>query len=453
MSTPQFQSGPPENILRIAHLPSSYFPDTLGGTEVYVQSLCKLLEELGHATAVVWHSETAAGLPENAFPLGTLPPPRRSHLYTRFAGAEPRGFRDFLRGWKPDVVHFHAFTLGAGGDHAECCRRENVPYVITYHTAAMSCARGTLLRWGGDVCDGRLDARQCAACSLHGRGWPKPLAQLASLSPLPHRVIADSPLLPRAALPSMLRESNMRWARFFGGAGRVIACADFCRDVLVANGLAPDRIALERQGLPGDDRQRTLRLPVAARNGGPLRLGYFGRINVAKGADLFSAAVRDLRASGVDAVGEWLGPIETDRRWAEAMFAAGAPFVRYAGQRRGQDLEAWIRQQDLIMIPSRCAETGPLTLLEAWDEGTPVVGADRGGIRDFMTAAGLATCLFAPGDASAAAAAVQRMLAWPGPAPVVPVRGMRSLAERMAAIYRRACEPAAENSAKSFAKA
>src|SRR5207302_4825955 len=104
--------------------------------------------------------------------------------------------------------------------------------------------------------------------------------------------------------------------------------------------------------------------------------------------------------------------------WAEALFAAGAPDVGYEGVKRGDDLAAWIRGRDLIVIPSRCLETGPLTLLEAWDQGTPAIGADRGGIHDFLTAAGLTECLFAPDDVGEIVAAVSRLLAWRGPPPV-----------------------------------
>ncbi|MGH7140499.1 MAG: glycosyltransferase [Pirellulales bacterium] len=423
--------------MRIAHLPSSYFPDSLGGTEVYVRSLCDELQQLGHATAVVWHSETTDGLPERAFTLQPIEPLRRSHIYTRFTGQEPRGFRELLREWQPDVVHFHAFTLGAGGDHAECCRRRKIPYVITYHTPAMSCARGTMLRWGDKLCDGRIDAGRCAACSLQSRGWPRALARLASLSPAPHRMLPDSPLLPRIALPSILAEANAAWKRFFMGAQTVIACAEFCRDVLIANGVPAERIALERQALPGEDRLRTLRLPLPRST--QLRIGYFGRITAVKGPELLIPLVGQLRAGGIAVEGEWVGPLDGDRRWAEAIFAAAAPAVRYAGVKHGIELAAWIRGRDLIVIPSQTLETGPLTLLEAWNEGTPVIGSDRGGIRDFMLANGLAECLFPVGDTDAIAAAVRRMLDWNRAAPVVRVPGMRSLAERMLAVYEGAC--------------
>ncbi len=61
---------------------------------------------------------------------------------------------------------------------------------------------------------------------------------------------------------------------------------------------------------------------------------------------------------------------------------------------RGSELISWLGSQDLVVNPSRWLETGPLTLLEAWDCGTPVIGTDMGGIREFMTSAGHSEMLF-----------------------------------------------------------
>jgi hypothetical protein len=89
-------------------------------------------------------------------------------------------------------------------------------------------------------------------------------------------------------------------------------------------------------------------------------------------------------------------------------------------------------------------ETGPLTLIESWDQGTPIVGIDRGGIRDFLVDADLPQCLFNPDDVEGAVAAIKRLFDWNGPPPVVSIPGMQSRAARVELIYRRACATPAE---------
>src|SRR5439155_21759837 len=60
---------------------------------------------------------------------------------------------------------------------------------------------------------------------------------------------------------------------------------------------------------------------------------------------------------------------------------------------------------DLVVIPSRCLETGPLVALEAFAAGVPVLGADLGGIAELVSD-GVDGVLLPPDDAVAWAQAV-----------------------------------------------
>src|SRR5215471_5932418 len=112
----------------ILHLPSSYLPESVGGTEVYVQHLCAGLESRGHTCTVVYHATTPQGAAAGDPQVKRLPARRprcRADLYL-FQSEEPPGFADLLRQRRPDVVHFHALTLGAGPDHARVVRNAGV---------------------------------------------------------------------------------------------------------------------------------------------------------------------------------------------------------------------------------------------------------------------------------------------------------------------------------------
>ena len=433
-----FQSLP----MRITHLSISSVPDSVGGTETYVHHLCRALFDLGHAVAVVWHTdvarqEQATSFVEELVRLPTHLPRRRGDLYRKGTGAEPPGFRQFLTDWRPDMIHFHAFTLGTGIDHARVAREFQIPYVITYHQAGMSCQRGNLMQWGTEVCDGRIVPDRCAACTLHSRGWPKALARTVARSPVSWRYLPEGPWVVRLALPSLLSEANTAWHDFFLGSAHVVACAEFSRDVLVANGVSAERVTVLRQALPGNDRKRQLTLPLRCR-GRSVRLGFFGRFTPAKGPDLLIEAIRCLRAEGIDVVGELVGPIADDYcTWAERLLHRAGGSVNFLGVKHGNDLVDWLSTLDLVVLPSRGMETGPLTLLEAWDRGIPVIGTNVGGIRDFLIAAGLPELLFGINDPLAIATAVRRVLAWDGPAPEVPIPGADGLARHMEGIYER----------------
>jgi glycosyltransferase involved in cell wall biosynthesis len=421
--------------MRILHLPSSYLPETVGGTEVYVHHLCEGLRGHGHACAVAYHAtgpDPGRAFDYEVYRLPERRPRRRADLYLHASETPPPGFADVLKRFRPDVVHFHALTLGAGPDHAGAARRAGIPYVVTYHTPAASCQRGALLRWGEAECDGEMRPGRCAACTLHGQGVPRPLARLLALSPLPHRPLPEGPWVPRVALRSLLAAKQRGWREFMLGAARVVACTAWCKDVLVRNGVPDGRITVARQALPGPDRRRRLRLPAAGR---PLRLGFFGRCTREKGPDVLVRAVRVLAEAGLAAACELAGPVpDGEWAWLDSILAA-EPNARWVGVKRGPDLTAWLDTLDVAVVPSRTFETGPLTLLEAWDRGVPVVGADRGGIRDFLRSEGLEALLFAPGDPRALAEAVRRAARWPDPLPEVTVPGMDALARRMESVY------------------
>jgi glycosyltransferase involved in cell wall biosynthesis len=425
--------------MRIAHLPSSYLPESLGGTEIYVHHLAEDQARSGHEAAVVVHGGNPdAAPPSPQYQVRRLPPLApctRAELYARHQQEPPPGFAEFLDDWSPDVVHFHAFTLGAGLGHARLARERNIPCFVTYHTPTFSCPRGTLMYEGRAACDGRIDPGRCGACVLQGQGWPKPLARLLARSPLRPEHLPEGPWLPRLALPALFRDAYRHWREFMDAAARIIACASWCRDVLIRNGVQENKVVVYRQALPGPARVRTLRLPLNSRR--TLRVGFFGRFCWIKGPDLLLEAAHLLRRDGVELVCELAGPIPADEQaWAQRLLARHQDLAVYQGTKRGPELQAWLRGLDLVAIPSRWLETGPLTLLEAWDEGTPVVGTDLGGIRDFFQAARLEQFLCEPESPAALARAIIRLAKWQPVGEVkVGVAGIAELGPAMVDLY------------------
>lgn len=420
--------------MKIAHLPSSFPPDSVGGTESYVASLVSELDRLGHESAVVVHRDQESAL---AAPGVALPPYSANGLGALYECSnhdDPPGFRAFLEDWGAEVVHFHARTLGAGPDHLRVATSMGLPIVITYHTPAQSCARGNLLEHGRSVCDGRVDEHRCARCVLEGTKGLASFARVLARSPLASPPIPER-LATSLARPSLLRRAYASQHAFFRGAKTIIACADFCAEILAANGVDRSKILVLRQGLAGESRTRHLK-PLSPLRGGPVRVGYFGRINRDKGVELLGSAVDNLNSKGVRIRVEYVGPVESDLRpWVAQL---DGKTQRHVGLLRGEELFRWIRDVDLIVIPSRGLETGPLTLLEAWDQGTPVLGADAGGIRDFMVANNQQHMLFKRGSASELAKALDAWIrSTHSQAEVVHVPGMREVAEIHDRVYSR----------------
>lgn len=430
--------------MKVCFLPSSYMPDTLGGTEIYVHHLATELAKHEVKVTVAYHSsngEKLAGpLDYEIEILPPLPRPTRLQMYKTTLGREPEGFRELLNRLRPDLLHFHSFTLAAGLDHANLAREYGIPYVITYHVPAMSCPRGTLLRWGEMFCDGNLDRDPCERCLSHKLGWPRPLADLAGLSPFRAEWLPDGPWTTAFAMPSLFRAWRESWREFVGNSAHIVNCAEWCQSVLTRNMVPSEKMFVQRQALPGSERVRRLRLPLP--RGRRLRLGTVGRITRVKSPEMVFQAAQGLNNLGIGAECEVVGPIHpSERRWAEGVIANYGVHGKYLGAKQGEDLVNWVRSIDLMVLPGQWMETGPLTLLEAWDQCVPVVGVDAGGIREYMESNGQVELLFQPEDIVGMIEAILRARNWSvGKASAVTVLGQDLLGRAMLALYREILE-------------
>jgi len=62
----------------------------------------------------------------------------------------------------------------------------------------------------------------------------------------------------------------------------------------------------------------------------------------------------------------------------------GTPNIRFAGFQTGEALEKLIREARFSLITSECYENCPFSVLESQMCGTPVLGADIGGIPELI---------------------------------------------------------------------
>ena len=132
-------------------------------------------------------------------------------------------------------------------------------------------------------------------------------------------------------------------------------------------------------------------------------IGFFGRVVLEKGLDMFAAAVRELDARGVAhrvlVIGD--GPA---RGWLEGE----VPDALYAGFQSGDDLGRTVASLDLLLQPSVTETFGNVTL-EAMAAGVAVVAADATGARDLVVD-GTTGRLVPPRDVAAYADALQHYI-------------------------------------------
>ncbi|WP_162899551.1 glycosyltransferase [Salinibacter ruber] len=430
-----------------------YYPDTVGGTEAYVEALGRDLQRRGHEITVVAPSTseerqeyTHNGLQVLRYPVAQDPDRAEVQRQT-----DPRYldvWDDWLQRTRPDVVHMHSLTRGCSVAHARVVTEHEIPLYITVHVPKVTCPRGTLMRWGTTPCDGEIRPTRCGACMLQDRGLPKAAAWATSAasrtgigSLLPG---AAGTALQRAPLIQQQKERLQSWME---SAEHVVVVAGWLKEVLERNDISGTHVTVSRHGLSNGMRatQRKAaehRKPREASQ--PLQVGFVGRFTEVKGPHVLVEAVRRLPEDvAVEVHLYGMAQSEQDQQYLSEMQqeARGDPRIRFCGPMTEENRIEAFAGFDVLAVPSIWFETGPFTVLEAFAAGIPVLGSNHGGIAERVTN-GESGVLVPPGDTEAWTDALKglwerhRADRWDWTLPEF--RTSREIAEEMDALYKSA---------------
>jgi glycosyltransferase involved in cell wall biosynthesis len=117
----------------------------------------------------------------------------------------------------------------------------------------------------------------------------------------------------------------------------------------------------------------------------PLQLGYLSNITLEKGIVEFFAILDRLRELNIDHRARIAGPVAPDARDTFEKLLAAAGKVEYVGPVFGEAKDAFYRQMDVFLFPTKYAnEAEPLVVYEALRQGVYVIACDRGAISEML---------------------------------------------------------------------
>lgn len=360
---------------RILHLSMLYPPHVMGGAEKSVALLAEAQTAAGHSVAAAcitpgeWQEELRHGVQVYRMPHETDFWPEEWPEHSVLA----RGVRrfkqqfnhrietHFLRAidqFRPDLVHTHSL-LDVSTRVWLAAAARGLPVVHTLRDFDLACGNAAMFK----------DGKRCERRHLKCRAF-------TFMKSVHHRAVDAVVGVGKGILDSHIA---MGYFEHVPPALRRVIW-----NPAVVDGVAPDH-----------------RRP--SREGEPLTFGYLGRINVEKGVGTLLDAGRALPPQGwrLLVAGKEANEGESLRPRAE-----GLP-VEFLGFVHPRELFDRI---DVLVVPSIWSEPLPRTILEAYAMGVPVIGADSGGIPDLI-GPGNADWLFPPGDATALAARMQRVMA------------------------------------------
>ena len=399
--------------MKIVHALGWYYPESLGGTEIYVAALCRRLRAAGHAVAVVAPDTTGSRQYEHdgvrVFRYSVPAAATRDEAQGRVPARGTEQLREWLRTSRPDVFHLHSIVTGLGVFEAAAARRIGARVVVTHHLPSLGyvCAAGTLLRWNERPCDGVCEPRKCAACVLETRGLARRLADLpAAIPPRAGRRLRRLPgrVGTTLSLSAAIADNRDMQQRLLDVTDCTVVLNEAARQILEANGAAPSAIVVNRLGISSERLDQKQRSATRA----PVRFGYVGRFHDTKGVYELARAISRIPAT-VDFRFEFRGPVSSpsDARVRDQLrqLTAGDARIVFAEAIDHAAISGVLASYDVLCCPSTWFENGPTVAIEAMAVGTPIIGTRFGNFPELVTD-GVNGRLVAPGDEMDLAAAL-----------------------------------------------
>ncbi|MDQ2751575.1 MAG: glycosyltransferase [Bacteroidota bacterium] len=252
--------------------------------------------------------------------------------------------------FQPDVVHIHNLHFGASYSVIRAVSQTKTPMVKTLHNYRFLCPSGTLF-FNNDL-------------------YLKSLAQ-----PFPWSAIKDKVFRNSGVLTFWLSFStwlHKKWGTF-KKVDRYIVLNEQSRSLFLASDLQLQKNQLIMK--PNFIQSGTTEPNALARGNHYL---YIGRLSVEKGIDVLLKAFA-VNGFPLTIIGD--GPLRDEVLVAKA----ANPLITWMGYQGKEVIEEQLRRCNAVIVPSVCYEGMPLTIVEAFAAGTPVITSKLGAMQTIVT--------------------------------------------------------------------
>jgi glycosyltransferase involved in cell wall biosynthesis len=270
-----------------------------------------------------------------------------------------RALRQMCRRTQADVVHFHNTFPRVSPAAYYAARAEGAAVVQTLHNFRLICLNALCYR----------DGRPCEECVTKTVRWPGVV----------HGCYRDSRTA--SGVTAVMLSVHAAARTWTEQVDAYVALSEFARSRFISGGLPPSRIVVKPNFLIDD--------PGVGSHDQNYAL-YVGRLSPEKGIDLLMRAWSVFgERIPLKVVGS--GPLEHVVR--------GATGVEWLGPLPRKHVLALMQRAAILVFPSEVYENCPMTLIQAFATGLPVVASGHGSIGE-MVNDGVAGWHFAPGDVS-----------------------------------------------------
>lgn len=315
------------------------FYQQAGGEDVVFKNESALLQRYGHT---VFHY-TAAN--DDLSHIAKL----RAAQETIWSKTSHQQLQRTLRETKPTIAHFHNTFMRISPSAYYACRDAGVAVVQTLHNYRLLCPTATFYR-NGEVCE------QC-------------LGQKFPISSIQHTCYRHS-FTQTATVAAMLTVHRML-STWHTQITSYIALTQFARRKFIQGGLPQDKIYVKPNFVQIEQGERNEHEPFVL---------FVGRLSPEKGIGLLMQACNQLRHIPIKIVGD--GPLREEI--AAYIHQEQLNHVEILGKRPHHEIYELMRKAAFLVFPSQWYEGFPVTIIEAFAIGLPVVATKLGAIAEVI---------------------------------------------------------------------
>ncbi len=326
-----------------------------GGADVVYLNTGKLLEKYGHEVFYfsMNHPQNISYKYAEYFPQATnyreisfLSKIKsvKSFLYNQEAYDK---LTDYLRVIKPDIAHVHLFMGGLTVSILKALKENKIPIVHTVHDYRLICPAYTFLDRNNNICEKCRDGL-FIRCAINKCSLEKNRVHSTILS-----------------LDAYYRKYYFKPIDYID---KFIFVSDFSKNLHISFNREFKRKAKQVYNFVTDFSK------ISNFKRGNYFL-YYGRLSREKGINLLVEVAAELKIK-LKIAGT--GPLYND------LINKSDDNIEVLGFKSGNELWSLIQNSSFVILPSEWYENNPLSIIEAYSYGKPVIGSKIGGITELL---------------------------------------------------------------------
>jgi glycosyltransferase involved in cell wall biosynthesis len=262
-------------------------------------------------------------------------------------------FEKFILAFKPDVIHCHGIAHQLTYSILIVAKKHKIPVVQTLHDCQTVCPNYLLMLKGKERCDQKCSKYNYFPCIVN-------------------KCVKNS--MSASILSSVEMFFNHNILNYTQYIDKFIAPSQFLANLVIKSGMNKEKVQVIPNCLTDIEK-------ISPNFENKDYFIFAGRLSFEKGAFTILKAFKDLPEQKLLIAGT--GPLEEElKQYKSANNMNNIEFLGYVDRKL---LPEYIKDSKGLIIPSECYENCPMSIIEAYAYGKPVIGADVGGIPEMIT--------------------------------------------------------------------